>query len=113
MYASPPAIIIWSENVSPSQINFNFSFPHLGCEYATVDATNFMGTHEAGLASRVSKVHLDKNGNQIGPFTERKDQVKHDEDEPPLPHREKLSTISIHYDSLEEERRHYQVRSIM
>ena len=38
------------------QVNFNISFPHLKCEYASVDATNFMGTHDAGLAARVSKV---------------------------------------------------------
>ncbi len=38
------------------QVNFNFSFPHLKCEYASVDASNFMGTHDAGLAARVSKV---------------------------------------------------------
>ena len=38
------------------QVNFNLTFPHLKCEYASVDATNFMGTHDAGLAARVSKV---------------------------------------------------------
>jgi hypothetical protein len=32
------------------QVNFNFSFPHLKCEYASIDATNFMGTHDAGLS---------------------------------------------------------------
>ena len=60
------------------QINFNFSFPHLSCEYASVDATNFMGTHDAGLAARVSKIHLDKSGRQLGPHKERR-QMKHDE----------------------------------
>ncbi|KAJ1489381.1 hypothetical protein T484DRAFT_1780247 [Baffinella frigidus] len=49
------------------QINFNLSFPRLSCEYASVDATNFMGTHEAGLASRVTKIHLDRLGRQLGP----------------------------------------------
>ena len=38
------------------QVNFNVSFAHLKCEYASVDASNFMGTHDAGLAARVSKV---------------------------------------------------------
>lgn len=44
-----------SNNLSPRateddllQINFNFSFPRLSCEYASVDAMNFMGTHDAG-----------------------------------------------------------------
>ena len=60
------------------QINFNFSFPHLSCEYASVDATNFMGTHDAGLAARVSKIHLDKSGRQLGPHKERR-KMKHDE----------------------------------
>ncbi len=59
------------------QINFNFSFPHLSCEYASVDATNFMGTHDAGLAARVSKVHLDKAGRQLGPHKERRE-AKHE-----------------------------------
>ena len=48
------------------QINFNLTFPRLKCEFASVDATNFMGTHDAGLAARVSKVmyqegHTDTN----------------------------------------------------
>ena len=60
------------------QINFNFSFPHLSCEYASVDATNFMGTHDAGLAARVSKIHLDKSGRQLGAHKERRKMV-HDE----------------------------------
>ncbi len=39
------------------QVNFNFTFPHLKCEYASVDATNFMGTHDAGLSARVSPLY--------------------------------------------------------
>ena len=48
------------ENVAEDtlQINFNITFARLKCEYASVDATNFMGTHDAGLAARVSKVRL-------------------------------------------------------
>jgi hypothetical protein len=46
------------------QVNFNYTFPHLKCEYASVDATNFMGTHDAGLAARVSKVRLDRAGGE-------------------------------------------------
>ena len=34
------------------QINFNLTFPRLSCEYASVDATNFMGTHEASPSFR-------------------------------------------------------------
>ena len=63
------------------QVNFNLSLPHLKCEYASVDATNFMGTHDAGLAARVSKVRLDKNGRPVGRHMERKGEPKHTVDE--------------------------------
>ena len=76
-----------SNNLSPRateedllQINFNFSFPHLSCEYASVDAMNFMGTHDAGLAASVSKIHLDAKGRQLGPHKDRKEK-KHSMDE--------------------------------
>lgn len=73
------------------QINFNFSFPHLSCEYASVDATNFMGTHDAGLASRVSKIHLDKAGRQLGPHKERKE-MKYDAKTDPTENKSTLLT---------------------
>lgn len=106
-----------STTVSPSQdnaedtlqINFNISFPHLSCEYASVDATNFMGTHDAGLASRVSKVMLDKSGNQIGPFVERKKPVKHTEDMPPLEHKELDRSLKVNILDFETVRRQYEV----
>ena len=66
------------------QVNFNFSFPHLKCEYASVDATNFMGTHDAGLAARVSKVRLDKEGKQVGRLDDsKKKELRHTTDETP------------------------------
>mmetsp|Transcript_56784 Transcript_56784/g.133047 ORF Transcript_56784/g.133047 Transcript_56784/m.133047 type:complete len:475 (-) Transcript_56784:90-1514(-) len=61
------------------QINFNITFPHLKCEYASVDATNFMGTHDAGLAARVSKIRLDDKGRIVGKHEEPKKEVKHEE----------------------------------
>jgi hypothetical protein len=64
------------------QVNFNFSFPHLKCEYSSVDATNFMGTHDAGLAARVNKVRLDKLGRAISRHQDRKTELKHTVDEP-------------------------------
>merc|ERR1711998_378342 len=54
------------------QVNFNFTFPKLSCEYASVDAMNFMGTHDAGLSARVSKIHLDAHGRQLGAHKDRK-----------------------------------------
>jgi thiol-disulfide isomerase/thioredoxin len=63
------------------QVNFNLSFPHLKCEYASVDATNFMGTHDAGLAARVSKVHLDKNGRMLNKHEDRTRALQHTVDE--------------------------------
>jgi len=59
------------------QVNFNITFPHLKCEYASVDATNFMGTHDAGLAARVSKVKLDDAGAILGKHVDPKKEAKH------------------------------------
>lgn len=65
------------------QVNFNLTFPHLKCEYASVDASNFMGTHDAGLAARVSKVRLSKSGKPISRHEDRKKELKHTTDESP------------------------------
>ena len=59
------------------QVNFNFSFPHLKCDYASVDATNFMGTHDAGLAARVSKIRLDEKGRPVGRHEDSKKELQH------------------------------------
>ena len=63
------------------QANFNIDFPHLKCEYAKITATNFMGTHMAGMALRVNKVHLDSSGKAIAKHEERKTPLKHSTDE--------------------------------
>jgi len=63
------------------QVNFNFTFPHLKCDYASVDATNFMGTHDAGLAARVSKIRLDKDGKVVGRHDDNKKELRHTTDE--------------------------------
>merc|ERR1712216_197685 len=65
------------------QVNFNISFPHLKCEYASVDATNFMGTHDAGLGKRVSKVRLGGSGKSLGRYDDGKIQsnIRHVMDE--------------------------------
>eukprot|EP00290_Baffinella_frigidus_P009705 CAMPEP_0180131924 /NCGR_PEP_ID=MMETSP0986-20121125/8695_1 /TAXON_ID=697907 /ORGANISM="non described non described, Strain CCMP2293" /LENGTH=472 /DNA_ID=CAMNT_0022071865 /DNA_START=19 /DNA_END=1437 /DNA_ORIENTATION=+ len=63
------------------QVNFNFSFPHLKCDYASVDATNFMGTHDAGLAARVSKIRLDDKGRPVGRHEDAKKEIAHTTDE--------------------------------
>jgi hypothetical protein len=91
------------------QINFNISFPQLSCEYASVDATNFMGTHDAGIATRVSKIHLDKSGKQLGPFSERKP-VSHQDDLPPIEHKELEKSKHVNAHDFEIVRRQYQVR---
>jgi len=59
------------------QVNFNVTFPHLKCDYASVDATNFMGTHDAGLSARVSKIRLDKHGAQLGKHEDRTKPLQH------------------------------------
>jgi len=63
------------------QVNFNVDFPALKCEYAKISATNFMGTHMAGIALRVSKVHMDGKGKPLARFEERKEPLKHSENE--------------------------------
>lgn len=88
------------------QINFNFSFPHLSCEYASVDATNFMGTHDAGIAARVSKIHLDKMGRQLGPHKDRKEH-RHATDE--TPHEGEVKSVSLTIDSFEMERKKHDI----
>jgi hypothetical protein len=90
------------------QINFNISFPQLSCEFASVDATNFMGTHDAGIATRVSKIHLDKSGRQLGPFTERKP-VTHQDDLPPIQYKELEKSKHVNAHDFEIVRRQYQV----
>ena len=62
----------FEQNEDSLQINFNISFPHLKCEYASVDATNFMGTHDAGLGKRVSKVRLGGSGKSLGRYDDGK-----------------------------------------
>jgi len=71
------------ENIAEDtlQINFNFTFPRLKCEFASVDATNFMGTHDAGLAARVSKIHLNKDGKTTTRHEDRSKALKHSTDE--------------------------------
>jgi thiol-disulfide isomerase/thioredoxin len=88
------------------QINFNFSFPHLSCEYASVDATNFMGTHDAGIAARVSKIHLDKIGRQLGPHKDRKQQ-NHATDE--TAHEGEIKSVSLTLDNFEMERKKHDI----
>mmetsp|Transcript_7112 Transcript_7112/g.16279 ORF Transcript_7112/g.16279 Transcript_7112/m.16279 type:complete len:482 (-) Transcript_7112:57-1502(-) len=63
------------------QLNFNMDFPRLKCDFAKISATNFMGTHMAGMALRVNKVHLDQAGKAIARHEERKSPLKHSQDE--------------------------------
>ena len=82
------------------QVNFNITFPHLKCEYASVDATNFMGTHDAGLAARVSKVRLDKTGKNVGRVDDSKQkEVRHTTDE--TPHEGPTKAMSLTTDTFE------------
>ena len=88
------------------QINFNLSFPHLSCEYASVDATNFMGTHDAGIAARVSKIHLDAKGRQLGPHKDR-EKKKHSTDE--SPHEGEVKSMLLTADTFETERKKHEI----
>ena len=38
---------------------FNVDFPKLKCEYLHIQATNFMGTRKAGIATKVPEVEPD------------------------------------------------------
>mmetsp|Transcript_25551 Transcript_25551/g.35254 ORF Transcript_25551/g.35254 Transcript_25551/m.35254 type:complete len:494 (+) Transcript_25551:129-1610(+) len=48
------------------RINFNFSFPSLSCEFASVDVSDAMGNHRVNLTKTVRRYPLDKNGNIVG-----------------------------------------------
>uniref|UniRef100_A0A7S0YH40 Thioredoxin domain-containing protein n=1 Tax=Hemiselmis tepida TaxID=464990 RepID=A0A7S0YH40_9CRYP len=63
------------------QLNFNMDFPHLKCDFAKISATNFMGTHMAGMALRINKVHLDMAGKAIARHEERKKPLQHSQNE--------------------------------
>merc|ERR1712216_605986 len=90
------------------QVNFNISFPHLKCEYASVDATNFMGTHDAGLAARVSKVRLDKSARSLGRFDDsQQKQHKHSMDE--TPHEGPATALPLNTDNFEATHHQYDV----
>mmetsp|Transcript_64260 Transcript_64260/g.94085 ORF Transcript_64260/g.94085 Transcript_64260/m.94085 type:complete len:477 (-) Transcript_64260:454-1884(-) len=90
------------------QVNFNVSFPHLKCEYASVDATNFMGTHDAGLSARVSKVRLDKNGRTVGRHDDTKQkEIRHTTDE--TPHEGPAISINLNTDIFEPTHQKYDI----
>jgi hypothetical protein len=57
---------------------FDIDFPRLQCEYCRIQATNFMGTHNAGLATRVNKYHLDKAGAVLGKHVSLKSPLVHE-----------------------------------
>ena len=61
-----------------SQMVFDIDFPRLHCEYCRIQATNFMGTHNAGLATRVNKYHLDYNGDVISKHVSLKSPLRHE-----------------------------------
>lgn len=88
------------------QVNFNFTFPHLKCDYASVDATNFMGTHDAGLSARVSKVRLDKDGRQINKFEPRTRPLNHATEET---HDGPATSLALTTDSFEAEHHKHEV----
>lgn len=68
-----------------------------------------MGTHDAGLASRVSKMMLDKSGKPIGAFADRKVAIKHTDDLPPLEHKELDRSLKLNIHDFEMVRRQYEV----
>jgi hypothetical protein len=57
---------------------FDIDFPHLQCEYCRIQATNFMGTHNAGLATRVNKYHLDSAGTVLSKHVSLKSPLVHE-----------------------------------
>lgn len=88
------------------QVNFNFTFPKLSCEYASVDAMNFMGTHDAGLSARVSKIHLDAHGRQLGAHKDRKE-AQHTIDE--KPHEGEIKSLSLQTSNFDSTKMEYDI----
>lgn len=49
------------------RINFNFSFPSLSCEFASVDVSDVLGTARFNLSKTVRKFPIDHNFQVVGP----------------------------------------------
>lgn len=49
------------------RVNFNFSFPSLSCEFASVDVNDVLGTARFNLTKTVHKYPIDPHNNVIGP----------------------------------------------
>ncbi|CAI5461138.1 unnamed protein product [Closterium sp. Yama58-4] len=60
-------IVDQSQNGELLRINFNFSFPALSCEFASVDVTDVLGTARYNLSKTVRKYPIDAAGNWVGP----------------------------------------------
>eukprot|EP00850_Spirogloea_muscicola_P010995 SM000066S20470 [mRNA] locus=s66:561351:566363:+ [translate_table: standard] len=49
------------------RINFNFSFPALSCEFASVDVSDVLGTHRFNLTKTVRKYPINQHLEVVGP----------------------------------------------
>lgn len=72
-------VVDQSQNGELLRINFNFSFPALSCEFASVDVTDVLGTARYNLSKTVRKFPIDALGNWVGP--------EHHPDPVPVPDR--------------------------
>ncbi|KAJ1623065.1 endoplasmic reticulum-golgi intermediate compartment-domain-containing protein, partial [Pavlovales sp. CCMP2436] len=53
------------------QLNFNITFPHLACRFASVDVSDVMGTQILNVSRAVQKHHIDGEGRFVGMVEDR------------------------------------------
>jgi len=54
------------------KINFNITFPHLECQFASVDVSDVLGRHKVNITKTVHKWKIDENMKRISKIAETK-----------------------------------------
>mmetsp|Transcript_3119 Transcript_3119/g.4816 ORF Transcript_3119/g.4816 Transcript_3119/m.4816 type:complete len:467 (-) Transcript_3119:194-1594(-) len=80
---------------SQLRLNFNISFPHLHCDFASIDLWDKIGQNQLDVTRNIEKWQLDKNGHRrLYQGRNRRDfDIEHDTHHPPL---ETLHADGIH-----------------
>ena len=86
---------------SQLRINFNLSFPHLHCAYASVDLWDKIGRNQANVTQNIEKWQLDESGvrRMYQGRNRRAFDIEHDLHHPPL---EELHLNGVHVEALGE-----------
>ena len=86
---------------SQLRINFNLSFPHLHCDYASVDLWDKIGRNQANVTQNIEKWQLDESGvrRMYQGRNRRAFDIEHDLHHPPL---EELHLNGVHVEALDE-----------